>query len=62
VLHAIDPDLIAHAVAAHVGGHGHARLLAALGKTPLVSLEIEDEEGVGGVSALALVRLACEVR
>jgi nicotinate-nucleotide--dimethylbenzimidazole phosphoribosyltransferase len=62
VLHAIDPDLIVHAVAAHVGGSGHARLLAALGKTPLVSLEIEDEEGVGGVSALALVRLACEVR
>ncbi|MFT4251170.1 MAG: nicotinate-nucleotide--dimethylbenzimidazole phosphoribosyltransferase [Caulobacter sp.] len=62
VLHAIDPDLIAHAVAAHVGGPGHARLLERLGKSPLLSLEIEGEEGVGGASALTLARLACEVR
>ncbi len=62
VLHAIDPDLIAHAVAAHVAGPGHARLLEKLGKSPLLSLEIEGEEGVGGASAVALVRLACEVR
>lgn len=62
VLHAIHPDLIAHALAAHVAGPSHARLLANLGKAPLLSLEIEDEEGVGGASALALVRLACETR
>lgn len=62
VLHAIDPDLIAHAMAAHVAGPAHGRLLAAIGKAPLLSLEIAGEEGVGAASALALVRLACEVR
>ena len=63
VLHALDPALIAHCQAAHVGtSKGHARLLAALGKRPLIDLQIAEEEGVGGITALALVRLACEVR
>ncbi|HWW25426.1 MAG TPA: nicotinate-nucleotide--dimethylbenzimidazole phosphoribosyltransferase, partial [Caulobacter sp.] len=63
VLHAIDPSLIAHCQAGHVGiAKGHARLLDALGKRPLIALDIAEEEGVGGVTALALVRLACEVR
>lgn len=63
VLMKIDADLIAHCVAAHVGASkGHARLLAALDKRPLVALDIADEEGVGGASALALVKLACEAR
>lgn len=63
VLHAIEPALIAHCVAGHVSpARGHARLLERLGKAPLVALGVTEEEGVGGVSALALVRLACEVR
>jgi nicotinate-nucleotide--dimethylbenzimidazole phosphoribosyltransferase len=63
VLHAIDPALVAHCQAGHVGtAKGHARLLEALGKRPLIDLDIAEEEGVGGVTALALVRLACEVR
>jgi nicotinate-nucleotide--dimethylbenzimidazole phosphoribosyltransferase len=63
VLHALDPGLIAHCLAAHLGtAKGHARLLEVLGKRPLIDLDIAEEEGVGGATALALVRLACEVR
>ena len=63
VLHALDPGLIAHCLAAHVGpAKGHVRLLDVLGKRPLIDLDIAEEEGVGGATALALVRLACEVR
>ena len=63
VLHAMDPDLIAHCLAAHAGAsRGHARMLKALGKRPLLDLSITEEEGVGGATALAVVRLACEVR
>jgi len=63
VLHALDPALIAHCLAAHLGtAKGHARLLERLGKRPLVALDVAEEEGVGGATALALVRLACEVR
>jgi nicotinate-nucleotide--dimethylbenzimidazole phosphoribosyltransferase len=63
VLMKIDPDLLAHCQAAHVGASkGHARLLGALDKRPLVALDIGDEEGVGGASALALIKLACEAR
>ncbi|WP_421737971.1 nicotinate-nucleotide--dimethylbenzimidazole phosphoribosyltransferase [Caulobacter sp.] len=63
VLARVDPDLISHCLAAHVGAaKGHARLLRALDKRPVLALDIVDEEGVGGASALALVRLACEAR
>ena len=63
VLHAMNPGLIAHCLAAHVGAaKGHARLLGALGKRPLLDLDMAEEEGVGGATALAVVRLACEVR
>ncbi|MFY8142794.1 MAG: nicotinate-nucleotide--dimethylbenzimidazole phosphoribosyltransferase [Caulobacter sp.] len=63
IVQAIEPTAIGHCLAAHVSpATGHARLLARLGKSPLLTLETNDEEGVGGVSALALVKLACEVR
>jgi nicotinate-nucleotide--dimethylbenzimidazole phosphoribosyltransferase len=63
VLMKIDPDLVAHCLAAHVGASkGHERLLKRLDKRPLLALDIGDEEGVGGASALALVKLACEAR
>lgn len=63
VLHRIDPTLLDHCFAAHVGpAKGHGQLLAAIDKRPLLALDIADEEGVGGASALALVKLACEAR
>ena len=63
VLYKIDPSLLDHCVAAHAGSaKGHARLLTAIDKRPLLALDIADEEGVGGASALALVKLACEAR
>ncbi|OZA72238.1 MAG: hypothetical protein B7X77_12115 [Caulobacter sp. 39-67-4] len=63
VLYQIDAALLDHCLAAHVGtAKGHGRLLAAIGKRPLLTLDIGEEEGVGGASALALVKLACEVR
>lgn len=63
IVQAIEPTAIDHCFAAHVSpATGHARLLERLGKSPLLTLETNDEEGVGGVSALALVKLACEVR
>ncbi|HWU79736.1 MAG TPA: nicotinate-nucleotide--dimethylbenzimidazole phosphoribosyltransferase, partial [Caulobacter sp.] len=59
----IEPAAIEHCLAAHVSpGTGHARLLEILDKRPLLALDTTDEEGVGGASALALVKLACEVR
>lgn len=63
IVRAIEPTAIDHCLAAHAGPvTGHAKLLETLGKQPLLSLDVGDEEGVGGVSALALVKLACEVR
>jgi len=63
VLAAINPAAIDHCIAAHLGAAtGHGLLLERLGKRPLLSLDIADEEGVGGASALALVRVACAVR
>jgi nicotinate-nucleotide--dimethylbenzimidazole phosphoribosyltransferase len=63
IVRAIDPAAIDHCLAAHVGpAKGHARLLEILDKKPLLALDTADEEGVGGASALALVKLACEVR
>lgn len=63
IVRAIEPSAIDHCLAAHVSPvKGHEALLAKLGKRPLLALETADEEGVGGVSALALVKLACAVR
>lgn len=63
VLYRLDPHLLDHCIAAHVGlAKGHGRLLAALDKRPLLALDIADEEGVGGATALVLVKLACEAR
>ena len=63
IVRAVDPAAIEHCMAAHVGpAKGHARLLEILDKRPLLALDTADEEGVGGASALALVKLACEVR
>lgn len=63
IVRAVEPGAIDHCLAAHVSpAKGHARLLEILDKRPLLALDTVDEEGVGGASALALVKLACEVR
>lgn len=63
LVRALEPDAIDHCLAAHVSpAKGHVRLLEILDKRPLLALDTIDEEGVGGASALALVKLACEVR
>lgn len=63
VVQAVEPTAIDHCVAAHLSpAKGHALLLEKLGKRALLDLDALEEEGVGGVSALALVKLACEVR
>ena len=63
IVRAIEPAAIDHCLAAHVSpAKGHAKLLEILDKRPLLALDTLDEEGVGGASALALVKLACEVR
>lgn len=63
IVQALEPTAIDHCVAAHVSpAKGHAKVLDKLGKQPLLTLGVTDEEGVGGISALALVKLACEVR
>jgi nicotinate-nucleotide--dimethylbenzimidazole phosphoribosyltransferase len=49
-----------HCVAGHVSAEGaHARLLAALGKAPLLDLGLRLGEGSGGALAIGIVRAAC---
>lgn len=55
-------DALDHALAGHVSQEpGHARLLKALGKPPLLSLGLRLGEGSGGVLAMGVVQaaLAC---
>ena len=62
VLHAVDPRLLAHCLAGHVSAEpGHRRLLATLGKAPLLDMGMRLGEGTGAALALGLVRgaLAC---
>ncbi|MCP1168271.1 nicotinate-nucleotide--dimethylbenzimidazole phosphoribosyltransferase [Limimaricola litoreus] len=62
VLHRAAPGALDHAVAGHQGAEaGHARLLQALGKAPLLALDLRLGEGSGGVLAIGVLRgaLAC---
>lgn len=62
VLHRAAPGALDHAVAGHQGAEsGHARLLEALGKAPLLSLGLRLGEGSGGTLAIGVLRgaLAC---
>lgn len=62
VLAAVDPHAIDHCLVAQTGGSaGHARLIEALGRMPLVDLGFHRAEGTGGVAALSLVKLALAV-
>lgn len=59
VLHAANPAALDHCTAAHVSAEsGHARLLAALGKVPLLSLDLRLGEGSGAALALGVVKAA----
>lgn len=62
VLAALHPGALDHAQAGHVSAEpGHPRLLAALGKTPLLALDLRLGEGSGAALAIAVLRgaLAC---
>ncbi len=57
VLHGLDGGALDHCIAGHVSAEpGHARVLAALGKEPLVSLGMRLGEASGAAVALGVVR------
>jgi len=59
VLHGANPAALDHAIAAHVSAEsGHARLLTALGKPPLLSLGLRLGEGSGAALAIGIIRAA----
>lgn len=59
VLQATAPQALDHAVAGHQSGEGaHGRLLACLGKEPLLSLGLRLGEGSGAAVAMGIVRAA----
>lgn len=62
LLHAIQPDSIAHCMAGHVSAEGaHAQVLERLGKKPLLDLNMRLGEGSGAALAIGLAKaaLAC---
>ncbi len=62
VLYAADPRALDHCVAGHVSAEpGHRRLLAAIGKTPLLDLGMRLGEASGAALAIPLLKsaLAC---
>ncbi|GHC66936.1 nicotinate-nucleotide--dimethylbenzimidazole phosphoribosyltransferase [Neogemmobacter tilapiae] len=59
VLHAVAPSLLDHAVAGHASAEGaHRRLLAHLGKEPLLDLGLRLGEGSGAALALGILQAA----
>jgi nicotinate-nucleotide--dimethylbenzimidazole phosphoribosyltransferase len=59
VLRALDPHLLDHCEVAHVSAEpGHRRLLATIGRTPLLDLGMRLGEASGAALALGLVRAA----
>ena len=59
VLHSLTPSALDHAVAGHLSAEGaHGRLLAALGKEPLLALGLRLGEGSGAALALGVVQAA----
>lgn len=59
VLHAVTPTALDHAIAGHLSAEGaHGRLLAALGKEPLLSLGLRLGEGSGAALAIGIVQAA----
>ena len=59
VLHAVTPAALDHAIAGHLSAEGaHGRLLAALGKEPLLSMGLRLGEGSGAALAIGIVKAA----
>ncbi|MFO1183320.1 MAG: nicotinate-nucleotide--dimethylbenzimidazole phosphoribosyltransferase [Bauldia sp.] len=59
VLHALNPDAIAHCLFAHVGGEAsHRGILERMGVTPLFDFGMRVGEGVGAALAAGLVKAA----
>ena len=57
VLHGLEAGALDHCIAGHISAEpGHGRVLAALGKEPLVSLGMRLGEGSGAAVALGVVR------
>ena len=62
VLYAIDPRLLDHCLAGHASTEpGHRRLLAAIGKRPILEFDMRLGEGSGAALALGILRSALEV-
>ncbi len=60
VLHAIDPNLIAHCRAGHCSAEpGHRRVLNRIDLDPLLTLDMALGEGSGAMAAVPLVKMAC---
>jgi nicotinate-nucleotide--dimethylbenzimidazole phosphoribosyltransferase len=62
VLHVADPRLLDHCLVGHASAEpGHRKLLAALGKRPVLEFDMRLGEGSGAALALGIVRaaLAC---
>ena len=59
-LRAAAPTALDHVWAGHCSAEpGHVRQLAALGKDPLLSLDLRLGEGTGAVAAIPMLQLAC---
>ncbi len=59
VAHAANPASIDHCIFAHTSAeHGHAKALAAMGKTPLLNLGMRLGEGTGAALAMVLAKTA----
>ncbi|MBP0484873.1 nicotinate-nucleotide--dimethylbenzimidazole phosphoribosyltransferase [Sagittula salina] len=60
-LFAADPGFLDHCIAGHQSAEpGHARLLSAMGKTPVLTLDMALGEGSGAALALGVLRAALE--
>lgn len=60
-LHDADPRLLDHCLVGHLSAEpGHARLLEAMGKTAILSLDMALGEGTGAALALGILRGALE--
>ena len=61
VLHAADARLLDHCLAGHASAEpGHRRLLAAIGKAPVLDFDMRLGEGSGAALALGILRAALE--
>jgi nicotinate-nucleotide--dimethylbenzimidazole phosphoribosyltransferase len=59
-LAAVRADALDHCVVGHCSAEpGHRRLLAALGKQPLLDLDMRLGEGSGAMAAVPLIAMAC---